>query len=75
MNLKKIQNSLYPKLDILCLKVAWYQLMMKERDGSINKEIGNLKKELEVSTMKNQELLQQRVRQSLVQCLKQCSVL
>ncbi|XP_054258222.1 girdin homolog isoform X2 [Macrosteles quadrilineatus] len=42
-------------------EVAWYQLMMKERDGSINKEIGNLKKELEVSTMKNQELLQQRL--------------
>lgn len=35
--------------------------MIKERDLNIDKEMGNLKRELEVSTVKNQELLQQRV--------------
>ncbi|KAG8269238.1 hypothetical protein J6590_004535 [Homalodisca vitripennis] len=42
-------------------EVAWCQLMMRERDTNIDKEIGNLKKELEVASMKNQELLQQRL--------------
>lgn len=34
---------------------------MKERNLNIDKEIASLKKELEVTTTKNQELLQQRV--------------
>uniref|UniRef100_A0A1B6KDJ3 Uncharacterized protein n=1 Tax=Graphocephala atropunctata TaxID=36148 RepID=A0A1B6KDJ3_9HEMI len=42
-------------------EVAWCQLMMRERDTNIDKEIGNLKKELEVASLKNQELLQQRL--------------